>query len=295
MILVAVCALVATAGVGLVARAAFPGRPSLTAELDDLLAPPLPRRAAPAATGGLGDLLDGLGGAVWAQLNPDGDRFAKLASDLSVMDRTPEQFVRQSVTTAVLLGLLVPVVLFGVRLIGLHVPTGVAVLLVLMGAAAGAIVPRPALRGEAEARRSEMRQVVAVICDLAAVVVAAGDDVDAALMEATGVGDGWAFDRLRTALAPGLSRQGPWLALEDLGNRLGVEQLVVLAQNMGLAEEEGAKIREALNTQSKTLREEEASEIEAQAGSVTERMSFPMVMLLLGFILVIGYPAVARL
>jgi hypothetical protein len=150
MILVAVCALVATAGVGLVARAAFPGHPSLTAELDDLLAPPLPRRAAPVATGGLGDLLDGMGGAVWAQLNPDGDRFAKLASDLSVMDRTPEQFVRQSVTTAVLLGLLVPVVLFGVRLIGLHVPTGVAVLLVLMGAAAGAILPRRALRGEAQ-------------------------------------------------------------------------------------------------------------------------------------------------
>jgi Flp pilus assembly protein TadB len=64
---------------------------------------------------------------------------------------------------------------------------------------------------------------------------------------------------------------------------------------MGLAEEKGAKIREALNSQAKTLREEAASEVEARAGSMTERMSFPMVMLLAGFLLVIGYPAVARL
>jgi Flp pilus assembly protein TadB len=64
---------------------------------------------------------------------------------------------------------------------------------------------------------------------------------------------------------------------------------------MGLAQEKGAKIRDALNTQARTLREEAATEVEARAGSATERMSFPMVALLAGFLLVIGYPAIARL
>jgi Flp pilus assembly protein TadB len=139
-----------------------------------------------------------------------------------------------------------------------------------------------------------MREAVAAICDLAAVLVAAGEDVDGALAAAAGAGAGWAFELVRASL-PGDGRQGTWVALEKLGTRLGVEELTVLAQNMGLAEEKGAKVREALNSQAKTLREEAASEVEARAGSMTERMSFPMVMLLAGFLLVIGYPAMARL
>jgi Flp pilus assembly protein TadB len=111
---------------------------------------------------------------------------------------------------------------------------------------------------------------------------------------ATSTGTGWAFEAVRTCL-PVSGRKGTWVAVEGLGDELGVDELVILAQNMGLAEEKGAKVREALNAQAKTLREEAASEVEAKAGSMTERMSFPMVMLLAGFLLVIGYPAVARL
>src|SRR5256885_1230073 len=73
--------------------------------------------------------------------------------------------------------------------------------------AVGAVVPRPALRADADKRRSEMREVVAVICDLAAVVVAAGEDTDGALMEAAGAGQGWAFDMVRRVLATTSTRR----------------------------------------------------------------------------------------
>jgi tight adherence protein C len=263
VILVGVCAVVATLGLGLVARAVFPARPFLAGELEELLGRG-PVRPAPSQSA-LGDVLDGLGAALWGQLDPDGDRFPALLSDLAVMDRSPAAFARQMVSTSVLLGLLGGVVIVGLSAVGLHVPGGVAVWVVLLGAGGGLLAPRAALRGEADQRRAEMGQAVAVICDLAAVVVAAGEDVEAGLVEAAAAGDGWAFERLRRALAPGsLNRQGPWLALQGLGQRLGVDQLVVLAQNMGLAEERGAKVREALNTQAKTLREEEASEVQAK-------------------------------
>jgi Flp pilus assembly protein TadB len=139
-----------------------------------------------------------------------------------------------------------------------------------------------------------MREVVAVICDLAAVIVAAGEDADAALVEAAGAGQGWAFDNLRRALATMSTRQGAWETLHGLGERLRVEELVTLAQNMGLAEQQGAKVRDALNAQARSLREVVASEIETKAGGATDTMSVPLALLGIGFMVLIAYPALAK-
>jgi Flp pilus assembly protein TadB len=276
----------------LLVLALVPSRPSLSAKLDELLAParPAPGSTAPAPT----KFLDAMGAGLWALVDADGERFPALAKDLAVMDQTTAGFARQIITTAALFPVFAVAVFVALAVTGVHFQAGLVAWLVVLAAAAGAAAPRPSIRVDANKRRAEMREVVAVICDLAAVVVAAGEDVDGALVGAAGAGEGWAFDAIRRAL-PTVTRQGAWVAMAGLGERLGVDELIVLAQNMGLAEQKGAKVREALNAQAKTLREELASEVEAQAGSVTERMSFPMVMLLVGFLLVIGYPAIARL
>lgn len=288
LLLVVTCAGAATTGAGLLALAVAPRRRSLAVELDALLGTP--------STGPAASFWDALGDAIWRLVpgTDGGDRLPVLMKDLAATGETPAVLVRQVVTTAAtFIGLALGVCTF-VALEGLHPATSVEIALVVLAGLVGAVVPRATLRSQAVARRAEMREAVAVICDLAAVLVAAGEDVDAALADASGAGEGWAFEAIGAALPIG-GRLGTWVALEALGEHLGVEELVVLAQNMGLAEEKGAKVRDALNTQAKTLREEAASEVEAKAGSMTERMSFPMVMLLAGFLLVIGYPAVARL
>jgi tight adherence protein C len=288
MTLVLACAIGVTLGVALLTWALVPRVPSLAAELDELLSP----QAIPVAEPN--DFWDAFGRSLLSTLDPDGAHFPQLFRDLSVTGETSADFARQVLTTAALFAVLAVAVFAAIAVEGFHLPAVIEVGLTMLTAALGAAVPRATVRSQASERRDEMREAVAVICDLAAVLVAAGEDVDGALAAAAGAGAGWAFEVVRASL-PGDGRQGAWVALERLGERLGVEELTVLAQNMGLAEEKGAKVREALNTQAKTLREEAASEVEARAGSMTERMSFPMVMLLAGFLLVIGYPAVARL
>jgi Flp pilus assembly protein TadB len=272
----------------LIAMSIVPRRRSLSAQLDELLA---------TETGSLrpaGSFWDYLTRDLTNSVAIDRERFPKLAKDLLTTGETLEAFVRQILLFAALFGILTIALVATIAVEGLSVPRQLALGAVLLAAALGAVMPRLTLRSQAEDRRAEMREAVAVICDLAAVLVAAGEDVDGAVVAAAGAGAGWAFEEVRACLPLG-GRQGTWVALERLGETLGVEEMVVLAQNMGLAEEKGAKVREALNGQARTLREQAASEVEAKAGSMTERMSFPMVMLLAGFLLVIGYPAVARL
>lgn len=287
--LVALSALAATVGVGLVGWAVLPRRRSLAVELDQLLAPAAAARPEPSG------FLDALGASLWATMDPVGDRFPALRRDLVVTGDTPAVFAGQMVMTAGLFALLAGFLLGFAAVEGFALAPPAALAAVVLAAALGSVTPRLALRSQALERRVEMSEAVAVICDLCAVLVAAGEDIDAALTSAAEAGEGWAFDALRAAVVATGRYRGTWTALEALGERLGVDELVVLAQNMGLAEEKGAKIRDALNTQAKTLRKQAASEVEAKAGSMTERMSFPMVMLLAGFLLVIGYPAVARL
>jgi len=294
MILVTLCALGAACGVGLLGWSLLPHRRSLAAEVDGLLAPP-----APAATAGDGDgvgFLATVGASLWSAAGgSDPQRFSALRRDLAAAATAPAVYAGQCLLAAAVFAALAWGLVAVLAAGGLALPAAAAVLAGLLAGAAGGCTPRLTVRSQALERRAEMAETVAVVCDLCAVLVAGGDDVDGAFAKAARVGRGWAFDQLRAALSQAGSRRSTWSVLEALGESLGVDALVVMAQNMGLAEEKGAKVRDALRTQAKTLRAEAASEVEAKAGSATERMSFPMVLLLIGFLLVIGYPAMVRL
>jgi Flp pilus assembly protein TadB len=287
VILVVGVALVSVAGVGLLAWAVVPPRPPLAAELDRLLHPaPLspPRRG-----------LDGLAEALWAWADPAGGRFPAVMADLAVMERSPASLVRQTITAGTF-ALTALVCAATLRLGGVGLPLPAMAWLAALAGAAGAVAPWPSLRADATKRRAQLRDVLSAICDLVAVRVAAGEDLEAALGEAVEVGGGWAFATLRRAVAAASATgEDAWVALSALGQRLDVDELVTLGQHMELAGTEGARIREALGAQAKALREEAAAEVKAKAGSVTERMSFPLVLLLAGFVLVIGYPALSKL
>jgi hypothetical protein len=72
---------------------------------------------------------------------------------------------------------------------------------------------------------------------------------------------------------------------------LGNESLIEVANSVQLAGEHGARIRQSLHSKAASLRQKNLARIEYEAEQRTEKMGLPIVLLFLGFLLLIGYPA----
>ncbi|GAA2063731.1 hypothetical protein GCM10009839_88900 [Catenulispora yoronensis] len=220
---------------------------------------------------------------------------AKARKDLAVLERSTASHLAQKGMLAVL---------------GLGAPLALAALMSAAGspmgwlmpawlsaafAAAGFLAPDYVIRSEAAERRKDMVRALSAFLDLVTLSLAAGGGVEAALKEASLVGDGWAFTALRKALATAeISRVAPWQTLGQLGAELDVPALGELAASLVLAGSEGAKVRASLSAKAATLRANGLAEAQGEANAASERMSLPVVVMGLGFMLLIGYPAMAH-
>jgi hypothetical protein len=152
------------------------------------------------------------------------------------------------------------------------------------------------VRNEAARRRADFSFALSAYLDLVVVSMAAGRGTEGALSVAAEAGSGYAFDSLRQALASARLRGiAPWDAFDELGSSLGVEELCGIAASVRLAGSSGAKVRTSLAARAKTVRERGLAEAHAASESATERMSVPVVLLVLGFIVLIGWPAVIQI
>jgi tight adherence protein C len=91
-----------------------------------------------------------------------------------------------------------------------------------------------------------------------------------------------------------LMRIAPWGPLGRLGEAFGIEELCELAATVALAGTEGSKVRATLAAKAKSIRTHALAEAQANAEAMSERMSLPVVALFGGFLLFIGYPALAH-
>ena len=106
---------------------------------------------------------------------------------------------------------------------------------------------------------------------------------------------GWAFGQLRRALEEArLTRTPPWGPLGRLGQALGVDELSELAASVALAGAEGARVRASLAAKATSIRSHALADAQADAEAMSERMSLPVVVLFAGFLLFVGYPALAH-
>lgn len=154
------------------------------------------------------------------------------------------------------------------------------------------IVPVRRVGISAKIRRSDMDLAIAVYLDLVNVLLAGGAGVETAMLAAASAGDGWSFEQIRLALARAQSaRRSYWDSLRELGQRTQVDSLEEVANSVQLAGEHGARIRQSLAAKAHALRARNLARIEHEAEQRTEHMGLPMVMLFLGFILLVGYPA----
>jgi Flp pilus assembly protein TadB len=199
--------------------------------------------------------------------------------------------------TAALAGLALPAVL-GILLAvgGVAAPPGAVLLAAGALAAGGWLLPDLTLRDVARRRRTEMRTALSSYLDLVNIVLAGGAGIETALEAAADAGDGWAFGELRSALARSrVLRMSPWACFAELGDELGVTELSELAASVRLAGEQGARIKASLAAKASSLRGHQLAEVEEAAQSATERMALPTVLMFTGFLLFIGYPAVAEI
>ena len=283
-------------GLLLVARGVRPPRPALAASLDRLR-PGYEDAVAGSALGGRLELEGArLGERLADSLDRSGLRLASTRSDLAVLGKPLERFYLDKILFAVVGFAMVPALAAIAGMAGFQLPVILPVWVSLALGVAGFFLPDLLIRGEAAERRRGFRHALSAFLELVRINLAGGAGIEGAIHDAVGVGSGWAFGRLREALALArLSGETPWAALGRLGVELRVEELSELSSNLVLAGNEGAKIRESLAAKADSLRRHEAADAESRAQEASERMSLPIAVLLFGFLIFLGYPAVAHI
>lgn len=208
------------------------------------------------------------------------------ATDLAIIGWTPTDLVVRQ-----LFGGLAGAI--GAVVVASAVSDGVLVVgAALIGAVVGFLSPSLVLRSRAKARRRTFVHAFSAYLDLVNVLLAGGAGIETALISAAEAGDGWAFGTLRASLVRArLSRRSPWTELRVLGTRWGMNEVIEVAGSMNLSGDHGARIRSSLAARADSMRARQVAEIEAIAQSATERMGLPMMLLFVGFMVLLGYPA----
>ena len=276
------------AGVALLVSGFAPAPAPLERELSSLRRPAIRRQPNPSrVTVLLGEPLrdSGLGRRI----------AVTLAADLRVTGTSIERHLAERLAVALTAMLWPPATWALMTLAGADLgwafPLWISALLLPVGFA----YPVLSLRSKAADRRRSFRHAFSAFLDIVSISLAGGRGVEGALQDAASAGQGWPFQELQRALLDAQFRgETPWVALNRLGHELGIPELSELAASAALAGNEGARVRASLAAKARTLRTRGLLEVESAAQSASELMSLPVVLLMFGFVVFLGYPAIAH-
>jgi len=218
-----------------------------------------------------------------------------LRADLAVLDRSWEGFLATKIMLAAV-GLIFGPILFALAWqLGLGVSPVIPVWLGLLFGGVFFALPDLEVRRDAADKRKDLRRVLGAYLDLVSMNLAGGRGLPEALMAAAEISDGWALLRIRSCLADArITGISQWVALGNLGEELGVEELRDLSVTLGLVADDGAKIRESLASRAETMRHRELAEIEGTAGENSQSMLVAQLLLCAGFLVFLVFPAAMR-
>ena len=241
----------------------------------------------------LPDWLDALGYRAAALLRRTGIDLGALTSDLSVLGRSLERHL----VTSLLLGLLgfgAPLLITALGALAGRPMGSLPLLACLVLGAAMAALPTVRLRSRAAQARRDFRHVVGSFLDLVSMSLSAGRGVPEALDAASALSDDPAMARIRDALAAARLRgETPWAAMGRLGETLRIDELRDLSAALALVAEDGAKIRESLSARATSMRRRELADAEGRAGENSESMLVAQLVIAIGFIVFLVYPALS--
>ena len=220
-----------------------------------------------------------------------------LAGDLRVVDYGVEYLLYSQIATTVA-GLAFPFVFFALILPagGLTVPPAFTLSLCVAFGAAGFYLPLHSLRQDAQIRRREFAAALSQYVSFVDVMVSGGNSIDSSFEFAAELGDGWVWDELRFAIASASSTtQAPYRALQELGDELGVVELSNLSRRLEQTQSTGAAIGPALRSLADSLSKDQARQVKIADDQVTEKMTFPLMIVLLSLLTFFGIAAVTAI
>jgi tight adherence protein C len=237
-----------------------------------------------------------LGAALARFCAEQGWEFPSLRSDLDLVGRSFDSYLASSAMLAVL-GLLFPMLAaVAASLFGLHLGFFIPLWGSLLIGAFFALLPFLEVKSLADKRRRDFRHAIGAFLDLVAMNLSGGRGVPEALMTAGDIGEGWAFWRIRDALANArITGLTPWQALGALGEEVQVSELKDLAAALGLVADDGAKVRDSLSARAASLRRRELADLEGQAAQKSQSMLVAQMLLAFGFLVFLMYPSISIL
>lgn len=217
----------------------------------------------------------------------------RLRGDLAITGRTLEAHLAALASTAAA-GLVIPAAigLFATVALGINLGFTVPVLAGIVLATAMVAATTRQVHVEAEGRRDELRRALGTYLDLVSMSLAGGRGITEALPASAAIGTGWAFDLIGDTVNSA-RRQGitSWEALGDLGGEYGLQELVDLSAALTLVGSSGAKVRATLGARAGTLRRRQLADARAHADQADDDMRITQIVLAMGFLILIGYPA----
>ncbi|WP_062203991.1 type II secretion system F family protein [Streptomyces sp. NBRC 109706] len=247
------------------------------------------------ARGRFTELQAGIGDRLAELYRQRGWEQRSLRADLALLDRTWEGFLANKVVLAALGLFFGPFVFSMGMVLGFGSSPFIPVWLALAFAAGFFFLPDLEVRRDAKAKRRDFRRVVAAYLDLVAMSLAGGRGLPEALKAAAEVSDGWALRRIQSALADArITGLTQWQALGRLGDELGIEELKDLSTSLALVADDGAKVRASLSARAETMRHRELADIEGSAGEKSQSMLIAQLVLCMGFLIFLIFPAGMR-
>jgi len=249
------------------------------------------------AATGLAGLQERLGQVVAGQLTRRGVEQTSLRQDLALTGQQLPQVMGRKLVLAVagfLLALLTLVV--GVQLgAGVSLPLGSPLVVALATAGLFYVLPNLEAKQQAAGRREDFRRALGAYLDLVALEMAGAAAPAQALTSAARVGAGWPMALLRdTIYRAARSGGNRWAALSELGERIGVPELRDLGALVQLVEHDGARVRMTLSARAATMRRRELADAEGKAAERDVSMSIAQLVIVGGFVVFLGYPAVVN-
>ena len=292
-VLAALAGCLTAAGLIVLVRELWPAPPRLDAALARVQPVPLqPGPLTPDTPGAR----DRLGRWLAERITRPAGMLAVPRTDLALLARPVERFMLDKLTLC-FTGLAAPSLLAGlVVLTGGALPWTLPVLAGLVLAAVLSLVPDWNVRSQARQRRRDFRYAFTAYLQLVVLEREAGAALNAALENPAKITDGWPFQRIHQALTRArTAQQQPWRALAQLGTDIDVRDLVDLAHTAEIAGGEGAKMHDVLIAKITSMRHEASAAARAEANARTTAMWVPTSLLMLGFVILIGFPFFSKL
>jgi len=151
----------------------------------------------------------------------------------------------------------------------------------------GILAPQYFLQKSIQSRHNQIRKALPDIIDLLVVSVEAGSGLDGALAEVIKRKQGPLpdeFTRLLGEVRVGKSRKEAW---QDMGDRVGEDNLSSLVASLAQAEQLGVSIAKALRTQADALRTRRSLQIREIAAALPVKMLFPLIFFIFPALMVI--------